>query len=63
MGWVASYCISLVAGHAEFLVGSIEGLCQQSGISESFVGLILLPIIGNAAGKKNPPAACIEVEL
>ena len=34
---------------AEYLVGSIEGLVSTYGISETFVGLILLPIVGNAA--------------
>jgi len=34
---------------SEFLVGAIEGIVQAWGISESFVGLILLPIVGNAA--------------
>jgi len=39
----------LVAVCAEYLVGSIEGIVDQWGISESFVGLIVLPIVGNAA--------------
>jgi Ca2+:H+ antiporter len=39
----------LVAICAEFLVDSIDGMVQGSGISETFVGLILLPIVGNAA--------------
>ena len=34
---------------AEFLVGSIEGLSKEYGLSETFVGLIILPIVGNAA--------------
>jgi len=34
---------------AEFLVGSIEGISQNWNLSPSFVGLILLPIVGNAA--------------
>jgi Ca2+:H+ antiporter len=40
---------ALVALCAEFLVGSIEHLVESSPISEAFVGLIILPIIGNAA--------------
>ncbi|GAB5591078.1 hypothetical protein Unana1_05978 [Umbelopsis nana] len=40
---------ALVSLHAEFLVGSIEGIVDQWGISETFVGIILLPIVGNAA--------------
>ncbi|KAJ9620062.1 hypothetical protein H2204_012372 [Knufia peltigerae] len=39
----------LVALCAEFLVGSIEHLVQNSPLSEAFVGLIILPIVGNAA--------------
>ncbi|CAG8606676.1 2360_t:CDS:2, partial [Ambispora leptoticha] len=38
-----------VAICAEFLVGSIEGIVETSGLSSTFVGLILLPIVGNAA--------------
>ncbi|GAA5967248.1 hypothetical protein JCM11641_000488 [Rhodosporidiobolus odoratus] len=34
---------------AEWLVSSIEGLVEGGGVSEQFVSLILLPIIGNAA--------------
>ncbi|KAJ3077033.1 hypothetical protein HDU98_009434 [Podochytrium sp. JEL0797] len=34
---------------AEFLVGSLEGLSLQLGWSETFIGIILLPIVGNAA--------------
>lgn len=40
---------SLVALSAEFLVGSINYLVQTSGISQAFIGLIILPIVGNAA--------------
>ncbi|KAG0318033.1 hypothetical protein BGZ99_005914 [Dissophora globulifera] len=39
----------VVAFCAEFLVGSIEGLSVSWGISPTFIGLILLPIVGNAA--------------
>ena len=39
----------LVAACAEFLVGSINYLVQNSGISQAFIGLIILPIVGNAA--------------
>ncbi|KAI9315933.1 calcium/proton exchanger [Dichotomocladium elegans] len=51
--WLA--CISLlvvtalVAVCAEFLVSAIEDVVEQWHISETFVGLILLPIVGNAA--------------
>merc|ERR1712166_182154 len=33
----------------EALVGSIEALTEEWGISEAFVGTILVPIVGNAA--------------
>ena len=40
---------ALVAICAEFMVNSIDALTQRGGISKTFVGLILLPIVGNAA--------------
>jgi Ca2+:H+ antiporter len=39
----------LVALCAEFLVGSIQHLVENSSLSEAFIGLIILPIVGNAA--------------
>jgi len=40
----------LVALNAEFLVDSINAVtCDSNGVSKTFVGLILLPIVGNAA--------------
>lgn len=39
----------VVAVCAEFLVDAIEGTVNQTGLSKSFIGLILLPIVGNAA--------------
>ena len=39
----------LVAVTAEWLVDSIDGLASGGGISKEFIGLILLPIVGNAA--------------
>lgn len=40
----------LVALCAEFMVGSINAVVSSgSGLSEAFIGLILLPIVGNAA--------------
>ena len=46
---------ALVAVCAEFLVDSIDGMVKGSGVSETFVGLILLPIVGNAAEVQCPP--------
>ena len=39
----------LVAVCAEFLVGSIDSIVETAHISKTFIGLILLPIVGNAA--------------
>eukprot|EP00735_Rhodelphis_limneticus_P010943 TRINITY_DN394_c0_g1::TRINITY_DN394_c0_g1_i1::g.7558::m.7558 TRINITY_DN394_c0_g1::TRINITY_DN394_c0_g1_i1::g.7558 ORF type:complete len:454 (+),score=95.08,sp/Q99385/VCX1_YEAST/45.69/5e-97,Na_Ca_ex/PF01699.19/99,Na_Ca_ex/PF01699.19/9.4e-20,Na_Ca_ex/PF01699.19/1.4e-24,SBF/PF01758.11/5.5e+03,SBF/PF01758.11/1.1e+03,SBF/PF01758.11/0.3,SBF/PF01758.11/2.7e+03 TRINITY_DN394_c0_g1_i1:61-1362(+) len=39
----------LVALCSEYLVDSIESVAQQWNLSEMFIGLILLPIVGNAA--------------
>ncbi|KAG6331104.1 hypothetical protein ID866_7985 [Astraeus odoratus] len=39
----------VVAVTAEFLVDSIDGMTSGGGISKEFVGVILLPIVGNAA--------------
>jgi Ca2+:H+ antiporter len=38
----------LVSKLSDYLVDSIDGLCEESGISHTFVGLIILPIVGNA---------------
>ena len=40
----------LVAITAEWLVDSIDGVTSGGSISQQWVGLILLPIVGNAAG-------------
>lgn len=39
----------LVSFCADFLVGSIDEIVEETGISKTFVGLILIPIVGNAA--------------
>lgn len=39
----------LVAVCAEYLVGSIDAIVETAHISKTFIGLILLPIVGNAA--------------
>jgi Ca2+:H+ antiporter len=39
----------LVAACAEFLVDSIDYLVSTTGVSQAFIGLIILPIVGNAA--------------
>lgn len=40
---------TLVAFCSEFMVSSIDGFTREAHISTTFVGLILLPIVGNAA--------------
>lgn len=53
MIWVALLTLGistvLVAVCAEFMVDSIDALTETGNISKTFVGLILLPIVGNAA--------------
>merc|ERR1719262_1013941 len=39
----------LTAVCSEGLVSSVEGLTRSMGISEQFIGVIILPIVGNAA--------------
>lgn len=39
----------LVAICAEYLVGSIDAIVESANISKAFIGLILIPIVGNAA--------------
>ncbi|KAJ5151648.1 hypothetical protein N7492_009943 [Penicillium capsulatum] len=40
---------ALVAVCAEFLVDAIPAMIESSTVSEAFIGLIILPIVGNAA--------------
>ena len=51
--WVALFTLAastaLVALCAEFMVDSINAITATGSISRTFVGLILLPIVGNAA--------------
>lgn len=48
LGLLASVAV-IVAVTAEFMVDSISGLTASGAISQEFVGVILLPIVGNAA--------------
>ena len=41
----------LIAFNSEFMVTGIDYIVEQGGVSEEFVGLILVPIVGNAAGE------------
>jgi Ca2+:H+ antiporter len=38
-----------IAAESEFLVGAVEPMTKALGLSEFFVGIILIPVIGNAA--------------
>ncbi|KAK4462898.1 putative calcium transporter [Cladorrhinum samala] len=42
---------TLVSLHAEFMISSVSSLLSSDpgGLSEAFIGLILLPVVGNAA--------------
>lgn len=48
---IGALCVTtiLVAVCSEFLVNSLEEVSAKWGLSEVFIGLIMLPIIGNAA--------------
>ncbi|KAG9129583.1 hypothetical protein Leryth_014422 [Lithospermum erythrorhizon] len=39
----------IIAMLSEYVVGTLEGASESWGISVSFIGLIILPIVGNAA--------------
>lgn len=53
----------LVAITAEWLVDSIDGLASSGGISKEFIGLILLPIVGNAAEHATAVTVSIKDKL
>ncbi|GAV27385.1 hypothetical protein PMKS-000852 [Pichia membranifaciens] len=39
----------MVSISADYLVGTIDEIVQTSGLSKTFIGLIIIPIVGNAA--------------
>jgi Ca2+:H+ antiporter len=54
--WTAKYALVmlliatvLVAIESELLVGSLESAVESLGVSKFFIGLIVIPIVGNAA--------------
>lgn len=61
----------LIAVESEFLVNGIEPITQSLGWSEFFVGIILIPIIGNAAehstaiimARKNKMDVALEIAI
>eukprot|EP00443_Scrippsiella_acuminata_P059220 CAMPEP_0115480744 /NCGR_PEP_ID=MMETSP0271-20121206/57430_1 /TAXON_ID=71861 /ORGANISM="Scrippsiella trochoidea, Strain CCMP3099" /LENGTH=277 /DNA_ID=CAMNT_0002908437 /DNA_START=9 /DNA_END=842 /DNA_ORIENTATION=- len=42
-------CTMVIAACSEALVGSIEGVSEDHDLPKAFIGVILLPIVGNAA--------------
>lgn len=46
LGMVILTCMVTIL--SEWLVGSIDGFCVQFGLSHAFVGVIVLPVVGNA---------------
>ena len=60
-----------VAVMSEIFVGTVEPMAESSGLSKTFVGIILVPIIGNAAEHstaiimafKNKMNAAVEIAL
>ncbi|HIK55266.1 MAG TPA: calcium/proton exchanger [Synechococcales cyanobacterium M55_K2018_004] len=58
-GVLAAATIS-IAIESEFLVGSLEEATSQLGLTELFTGVILLPIIGNAA--ENAAAVVVAIK-
>lgn len=46
---VLACCTVLTAICSEYLIGSIEGTIESWDVSKEFIGVIILPIIGNAA--------------
>lgn len=57
---VITICVSACA---EYLVGSIEGVVDATGLSKTFIGLILLPIVGNAAEHVTAVAVAMKNKL
>ena len=53
----------IVAACSEFLVSSIEGITESLGLPKIFVGLILLPVVGNAAESMTAISAAIENKM
>ena len=65
---VSTVCIAVLS---EIFVGTIEPMAESVGLSKTFVGIILVPIIGNAAehssaifmAYKNKMNAAVEIAL
>ena len=48
MVWLIG-CTVLVSVCADYLVNAIPSIVESTGMSKTFIGLILIPIVGNAA--------------
>jgi Ca2+:H+ antiporter len=46
---ILAISIALIATLSEFLVGTVEAVTASLGLSEFFLGIILIPIVGNVA--------------
>jgi Ca2+:H+ antiporter len=65
---VSTLCIAVIS---EIFVGTVEPMAESAGLSKTFVGIILVPIIGNAAehssaiimAMKDKMNASIEIAL
>ena len=65
---ISTVCIAVIS---EVFVGTIEPMAESAGLSKTFVGIILVPIIGNAAehssaiimAMKNKMNAAVEISL
>ncbi|KAH7237830.1 Sodium/calcium exchanger protein-domain-containing protein [Fusarium solani] len=53
----------MVAVCANYLVGSINSFVETSGISRAFIGLILIPIIGNAAERTTAVVVAVRDKM
>jgi len=63
--WAAGATLVIVtvaiAVCSEYLVDSIDEVVKSSGLSKTFIGLILLPIVGNAGKRSQCP--CFPLPL
>jgi Ca2+:H+ antiporter len=65
--WFAAGLLMAVTGitgyTAEVLLDSIDGLTEQAGVSEEFVGLILLPLVGNSVEQVTAVTVSVKDKL
>ncbi|GBC08019.1 hypothetical protein RclHR1_07870002 [Rhizophagus clarus] len=58
-----SFVTVILSFSADNLVDSIEGIVESSGLSRTFVGLVLLPIVGNAAENVTAITAAVKDKM